>query len=383
MLAALSLQTILIDFEVWGDKQSQDRFRNSTIGVGIMVPFMKAPPQVFSIPEISEDVLREHRELSVQYYRFGKSLAEGDMSDFQARWTSAWHPRVAHCAWQTGDANAFMSHDEEPIFFGVITDIDTPRQDPNMRIEGPVNDFQSCLLTLVQPVPRVQGTVPVRSTPELLHAGPDAYGITPLDDTNRSNETYPSNLSLQPMLNLANSSWFPYDSDYLSKLGPLERRMDIITIYFTVPLEDLEASVFPAICKEVATQPGLGNLYWCKDEHNPRIVRFILGTRAFLNLSFSIYSHILAWEDASSCSQYRSFVAGQESRIRSRPYIEKDPKFTTFPIEHLLDWGEKCDIEALDFYFPTKLSKAEKSAFVWYLNRFLRYNLPSPTIRSL
>ncbi|KAJ4296863.1 hypothetical protein N0V90_006911 [Kalmusia sp. IMI 367209] len=353
-----------LTFAAWEDADSRDEFFDSTLGVGMMTPFFRSPAVVYSFENAPVELFQNASPLHLQLYTFDNTPSERQIQDFTKRWTHASQANVFSYAWRINEeAVTFLGLADAkgtPAHDSIVTDLQFDYHTQVIDLEPPIVESSTTPSEIDLP----------KNTPDLLRVNPITYGTLAFDQTEIGIAAYPNDLEFRPMRNMADSSWFPYDEDYLSMFNSYERHMSIIALYLTQNFEEEDLSNLSAICKEIATQPGLDRLYWCRDESDPKIIRLIAGKQISLVLVTN-NSHQPGWKDMSSYRAFESFVKSSKSFPKDKSYIERDPKLDSYPVRYLPEWNDGAIVEPLTFTFRTALTKQEKSAFVWYLHQFL------------
>src|SRR5262245_60526855 len=106
---------------VWDDAQSRSWFHESTLGVGIMVPFMVSPPKTFTLGGAALDALQADGDVCLHFYQFHKSLAQEEPSALTERWARAWSSHLGAGLWQNEDSSSsHLANDNTVSLIGLI-----------------------------------------------------------------------------------------------------------------------------------------------------------------------------------------------------------------------------------------------------------------------
>ncbi|KAJ4346925.1 uncharacterized protein N0V89_010858 [Didymosphaeria variabile] len=344
-------------FLVHKDIQTHEHFLESTIGVGIMLPFLQSPPRLYSFSEDPFDFLSDNTNLQLSLYEFDPKPSGADMAKFEQALQDLWSPHTVFFAPQSDEGSA--------AFLGLTTETKSLRSAArNQSINAPQYTVQSQIIGVDLFVPKLtSGTslLPLPTTTgELLRSDPRSYGDIPFNESAIGTMAQTQSISFRPMEYIADSDWFTRDENDSSLNDSYEKCISITTLRYAQARRDEDACDLQETFRELSIQPGLLSLHWFKNEHDPRIVRIIA-----------------AWTQETGHTKFQSIIKSKIFSQRDSTYAQSDPEFAAFPAQGLPDWDDGSLIELVTFDFPKSLSNYEKTAFEWYLNKFIANMEPS------
>ncbi|KAF1966123.1 hypothetical protein BU23DRAFT_603710 [Bimuria novae-zelandiae CBS 107.79] len=346
-------------FIVWEDEESHTEFRDSSLGVGIMTPFLRSPPLVYTFDALPP--LELHASgMQLQLYTFNVALSEEQVAIFTHDWKRAWEPHHVACTWNIDE--------EAYAFLGLASSDSNFSQHPS--VAGLDFMYDSRAFGLEEQTWTETNVIKFDSnfpgnTSDLIRADPGLYGTVSFDESEWTSAAYPNDLEFRPMSDIASSSWFPYDENFDSVPNSDGPFMGIITLQLQEDFDGEHHAAILPIFREVATQSGIDRLYWWTEENDVRSIRLLT-----------------AWSNLSSYEAFEKSARGPGSALRNDTYLEGEAKFTSFPIKYLPDWDNGATVELLTFAFQKCLTRDESNAFAWYTNQFLCTMMPETSSGS-
>ena len=259
---------------VWNASENHEKFVDESLGVGLLIPFLRKPPRVYSFADMPPALLEGSSDILIELYEFESALSDEDLKLFKEQWR---HARLHTSVCAVNDAQ------ELPSFLGLLSTAGiSASADQKLDVGTLKYDLRRKMLNLDHVIADAESQTlesnPPATTPELLCIDTRLYGKRSFDESEVGNKAYPNGLSFRPMNSIDQSSWFPYDEpDEIDESSPeAQKFMAIVTIYFAKDFDEADPNI-TTIAKEFSIQPGLERLYWCRDDTDMRIVRFIAG----------------------------------------------------------------------------------------------------------
>ncbi|KAL1593886.1 hypothetical protein SLS60_010619 [Paraconiothyrium brasiliense] len=351
-----------VDQELWiflvlKDIQAHEHFLESTIGVGIMLPFLQNSPRLYSFFKDSFDFLSANTNLQLNLYVFDLKASDTDTARVEQALQDLWSPHMV--------ISAPQSDERSTAFLGLTTETNgLPAAARTQSINAPQYTVRSHIigvhLFLPRPALRTSLLPRPNTTGELLSSDPRSYGDISFDDSAIGTTAQMHSISFRPMEYIADSDWFTRDENDPSLNDSYERCLSITTLHYTQAHHDGDNHDLQEIFREFSIQPGLLSLHWFKDEHDARIVRVIA-----------------AWTQETGYRKFQSIIEGKMFTQRDSTRTQCYPEFAAYLAQGLPDWYDDSLIELITFGFPKPLSNNEETAFEWYLNKFIANMEPS------
>lgn len=237
----------------------------------MLLPFLEAPPRVYSFFEGSFDFLVNNANLHLSLYEFDPKPSAADMAKFESALHDLWAPHAVIFA-PENDTNASS-------FLGVTTETKSLLSAArNSSIDAPQYTVQSQVISVNRFVLFNDSTTPnfplPITTAGLLRVDPRHYGNVSFDESELGLTARSHSISFRPMEYIADADWFHREEDDDPPAEPCNRCLSITTIHYAQDYSDRDLQ---ATSRYFALQPGLLILHWCKDKNNPRTVRIIAG----------------------------------------------------------------------------------------------------------
>ncbi|KAF2448735.1 hypothetical protein P171DRAFT_428764 [Karstenula rhodostoma CBS 690.94] len=195
------------------------------------------------------------------------------------------------------------------------------------------------------------------TTAGILRVDPRLYGNVSFDESELGVTARAQGISFRPMEYIADADWFIRDKDDALVTDSYNKCLSITTIHYAQHYRDQDLQ---AASRYFSIQPGLLSIHWCKDKHNPHTVRIIA-----------------AWRREKNYKNLEALLTEKLSPHNDHSSTAREPEFTSFPMQEAPYWDDNTVVELITFDFLTPLSKAAKTAFEWYLNKFLATMQPS------
>lgn len=259
------------------DIQSCKHFVESTIGAGIMMPFLQSPPRLYSFPEGTclDRLCDWTNPWSVQLsiYDFDPKPSAADMAKFEQAIANLWKPLkiifTQHSSEDSASVLGLTMEAKSLLSVARNHSIDAPQYTVQSHIVG-VDQF------VAKRIPDSISLLPT-TTGDLLSSDPRCYGDVSFDESEIGLTAQAEAISFRPMEYISSSDWFSRDENDFSCRYPHDKCLSITTVHFAQERCDENLTHVRAICREFSKQPGLLSLSWCSDEHDSRVVRFVAG----------------------------------------------------------------------------------------------------------
>jgi hypothetical protein len=257
------------------DTQSHDHFLESTIGVGMMLPFLQNPPCIYSFSEGSFDFLVNNANLHLSLYEFDPRPSPANMARFETALKDLWSPHTV--------VFALGSDENAASFLGLTTETKSMLSVArNHSIDAPQYTVQSQVISIDSFILNTDShttKLPLpTTTAELLSADPRLYdNDVSFDESELGITAQAQDISFRPMEYIAHADWFNRDQYSTLSTDSYEKCLSITTVHYAREHREGEPHHLQTTCQEFAIHPGLLSLHWCKDSHDARTVRIIAG----------------------------------------------------------------------------------------------------------
>ncbi|KAL5413189.1 hypothetical protein PMIN04_009564, partial [Paraphaeosphaeria minitans] len=332
-------------FSVHKDAQGHRHFLESTIGVGLLVPFLECPPRVYSFSEGPFDFLVNNANLHLSLYEFDPRPSAANMAKFERALKDLWCPHAV----------AFASENDEKAasFLGVTTEtrslLSAAR---NSSIDAPQYTVQSQVISVDRFVVFNDSDAPKLPFPidtaGILRVDPRLYGDVSCDESELGVTARPQGIIFRPMEHVADADCFNRNEADHPSTGTHSKCFSITTIRFAQEHADGDLK------GDCAIHRGLETLHWCKEKHNPQTVIIIA-----------------AWKQERSYMHFEALLSEKLSPTNDLSLTTREPEFISFPMQETPDWDDNTVVELITFDFSKPLSNVARAAFEWYLNKFL------------
>ena len=281
---------VLMHPVAWEDNENRDSFYGGSLGVGIMMYFLAAPPKIYGFTDELPEAMGHGVELHLHHFAFSEPVSPGDRLLLQNHWLQKSSHRPIFCGWELDTSKytpeEYTTQAKTCLALTPPTPTATPSQTQHMDMPLVTPNHHHTHIALYKPYQPHHPCNPIirfpHSTPALLQTPPWTYGKPFYDDSKIGDAAFPHGVEFRPMATLGHSGWFPYEPP--SEIEPEPEpesesgcQTSILTVFLASGAETADDGVIPQLCRLIGIQPGLRQLFWGRDESDERIVRFFIG----------------------------------------------------------------------------------------------------------